>query len=112
MSGFPGLVGNGPIRLFRLDGLVFRFALTVSLLVSGFHLPAFFRAIWAVGFAGYGAASATGAEAEFLAAFPQTLLVISSVLFALLGGFRVLPVGLGIRRVRLMPSPTGSWVVG
>ena len=74
----------------------------VSFFVSRFHLPAFSRAGWAVDCAGYGVYSATGAEAEFLAAFAQTLLVISSVLFTLLVGFRVLPVVLSIRRVRLL----------
>ena len=102
LSVFPGLGGDGSVRYFLLDILGFRFALAVSFLVSGFHLPAFFRAGWAVDCAEYGVTSATGAEAEFLAAFAQTLLVISSVLFTLLGGFRVLPVVLSIRRVRLL----------
>ena len=68
----------------------------------GFHLPAFFRVIWAVDFASYGFISATSAEAELLVAFPQRLLVVSSVLFTLLVGFRVIPVRLSIRRVRLL----------
>ena len=58
--------------------------------------------MWAVDFAGYALASATGVEAELLAAFPQTLLVISSVLFTFLSGFKFLPVGLSIRRIRLL----------
>ena len=94
--------GDGPVRHFLLDRLGFRFTLEVSFFVSRFHLPAFFRAGWAVDCAGYGVTSATGAEPEFLAAFAQTLLVISSVLFTLLVGFRILPVVLSIRRVRLL----------
>ena len=94
--------GDGPVRHFLLDRSGFRFALSVSFFVSRFHLPAFFRAGWAVDCAGYSVTSATGAEPEFLAAFAQTLLVISSVLFTLLVGFRILPVGLSIRWVRLL----------
>ena len=95
-----------------MDRLGFRFALAVSLFVSGFHLPAFSRAGWAVDCAGYGVTSAIGAKPEFLAAFTQTLLIISSVLFTLLGGFRVLPVVLSIRRVHFLQVDLGRWVEG
>ena len=88
---------------FLSDRLGFRFALAVSFFGSRLHLPAFRRAGWAVDCAGYGVTSATGAEPELLAAFAPTLLVASSVVFTLLVGFGVLPVGLRIRRVRLLP---------
>ena len=99
---FPGSGGDGSVRHFLLDRLGIRFALAVALFVSGFHLPAFFRAGWAVDLAGFGGASATGAESELFAPFAQTLLVVSSVFFTLVVDSRVLPVGLSIGRIRLL----------